>query len=336
MTRIVYIGNQLSGSGKSLTTIDTLSPLLKNLGYEVVTASSKQNKLLRLLEMVYTVYKNSSKTNYVLIDTYSTLNFWYAVIVARVCRTMNLKYIPILHGGNLPQRLKSHPKTTLKFLNKAYKVVSPSDYLKDAFAKAITQKIVHIPNNIELQNYPFLHRQAAKPKLLWVRSFAHIYQPKMAVQVLHKLQSVYPNAELCMVGPDKDGSLEECKEMADSLGLSINFTGLLSKNDWISLSKQYDVFINTTNFDNLPVSLLEAMALGLPIVSTNVGGIPYIIKSGKNGLLCETQDVNGMVSHIKALVDQPELASKLSKNARSYVQFYDWDQVQLLWKELLT
>jgi len=79
-----------------------------------------------------------------------------------------------------------------------------------------------------------------------------------------------------MVGPDKDSSLGEAKDLAKQLGVaeSVTFTGVLPKAQWHQLSEKFDIFINTTNIDNMPVSIIEAMALGLPIVSTNAGGLP--------------------------------------------------------------
>ena len=80
-----------------------------------------------------------------------------------------------------------------------------------------------------------------------------------------------------MVGPDKDGSLEKTKQYAKEKGVlhRVRFTGGLSKTEWIELSKDYNIFINTTNVDNTPVSVMEAMALGFPVISTNVGGVPF-------------------------------------------------------------
>ena len=85
------------------------------------------------------------------------------------------------------------------------------------------------------------------------------------------------DATLAMIGPDVDGSLTKVKDLARKKNLDVNFTGKLSKPEWINYSKDFNVFINTTNFDNTPVSVIEAMALGLPVVSTNVGGMPFLI-----------------------------------------------------------
>ena len=230
------------------------------------------------------------------------------------------------------QHNKSKSETIFK---NAHVNVSPSLFLKTVFECYQYSNLIHIPNTIEVQEYPCKNRQKVQAKLLWVRSFAEIYNPQLAVRVLHGLKTNGVEASLCMVGPKKDDSFQKTKELASELNVDVKFTGKLSKHNWISLSAEYDIFINTTNFDNTPVSLLEAMALGMPIVSTNVGGIPYLIKDQKNGILVEQNDVSEMVSAIETLVNSPEMVQKLTQNARNKVENFDWEVVKEQWKTLL-
>ena len=122
----------------------------------------------------------------------------------------------------------------------------------------------------------------------------------MAILVLKKIIHDYPEATLCMVGPQKDHSIDLVQDLIKNLGLKKNviITGILTKKDWIKLSKDYNIFINTTNYDNHPVTLLEAMALGFPIVSTNVGGIPSFLTHDKIAKLVKRDDVNSKASCI--------------------------------------
>ena len=276
------------------------------------------------------------KANYLLIDTYSTVNFYYALVISQLARLLSISYIPILHGGNLPMRLKSHPKLCQLIFQNALVNIAPSNYLWGEFQKR-GFKTRFIPNAIELKKYTYTRRTIIQPKLLWVRAFDEIYNPKMAIEVLAILKSIYPNASLCMVGADKDGSLKKVKEIATEKGLSqfIEFTGYLSKEAWIEKSKDCSIFINTTNIDNTPVSILEAMALGLPVVSTRVGGIPYLIEDGKTGLLVEKNNVQQMVNQIVDLIEDKEKAITLSQNARKLVESFDSKRVQQQWCELL-
>ena len=337
MITLLYIGNKLSKHGLTMTSIETLGLFLETEGYKMYYASDKQNQLIRFLDMGYKVLKNRKKVDYVIIDTYSTSSYWYAFMVSQLCRLFALKYIPILRGGNLPQRLDANPKVSRMIFNHSYKNVAPSGYLLDAFAKRFFPNLLFIPNTIDVTKYPFQNRRdTLNPKLLWVRSFASLYNPKMAVDVLKKVQEKYPNAQLCMVGPDKDGSLEETRSYAQQEKIQVKFTGRLSKGEWVAISKDYNTFVNTTNFDNTPVSVIEAMCLGLPVVTTNVGGIPFLLENRKTALLVEAKAVKEMAEAVIELTKNHELRTTLVQNGREYVEHFDWQAVKHQWAKLLT
>src|SRR6187431_1515693 len=99
MKQVLYIGNKLSKHGITPTTIEILGPLLEKEGYIISYSSAQKNKFLRITAMLWSVFWHQ-KSDYVLIDTYSTSNFWYAFATSQLCRILKLKYIPILHGGN--------------------------------------------------------------------------------------------------------------------------------------------------------------------------------------------------------------------------------------------
>ena len=334
MKNLLYIGNKLSGKGNTITVIETLSAHLQSDGYIVIAVSDYRNMVLRLLHMLVSVIRNY-KSDYVLIDTYSTTGFWFAFCVSQLCRILGKKYIPILHGGNLPNRLSQNPKLCKMVFGNAYQNVAPSHYLLEAFKKEGYTNVVYIPNTFALEDYKYEKRSSIRPKLLWVRAFSKIYNPKMAVDVLYELQKKYPDAELCMVGPEKDGSLEATQSYAREKKVTVTFTGRLDKPDWIGLSEGYDIFINTTHFDNTPVSVMEAMALGLPVVSTNVGGIPYLLNDGTDGLLAADGEVSEMVAAIEKLIDDSQFSKSLSETARSKAETWDWQRVKQQWNALL-
>jgi len=286
--------------------------------------------------MVIACFQYRNRADLVLIDTYSTLNFFYAVATAWVCNYYRLPYIPILHGGNLEKRLKGQPVLSKHLFTRAKCLIAPSLFLKEVFETYGYTNIHYIPNSIPLAKYRFRPREVTAPRLFWLRAFAEIYNPGMAVAVSEKLQQTHPNTTvLCMVGPEKDGSLRKCREYSKTNGLDVQFTGKLTKDEWISLSNDYSIFINTSRFDNAPVSIIEAMALGIPIVSTNPGGIPFLIKHEKNGLLVNCDDTHAMVNAITRLVDNPEFAKKLAIQARKTAEQFDWQAIKEKWFEIL-
>ncbi|MBU2939591.1 glycosyltransferase family 4 protein [Lacinutrix sp. C3R15] len=335
MKKILYIGNNLSNKKSNPSSIQVLGALLEKEGFRLQYASSKNNKVLRLLDMVWACVHKARTIDFVLIDTYSTFNFYYAFVVSQICRVLQLKYIPVLHGGNLPVRLKKSPYLSGCIFKYAYKNVSPSLYLIAAFKKHGYSAVRYIPNSIEISKYPFKSRKLDSLDLLWVRSFSTIYNPGLAIKVLHKLQKQGLKASLCMVGPDSDGTMQEVKELANTLEVEVTFTGKLTKEAWIALSKGYNIFINTTNFDNMPVSVIEAMALGLPVVSTNVGGMPFLIENNKEGLLVEKENVDAFVKAIKELVQHPDKTQTRALKARKKVESFSWHLIKKQWVEVL-
>jgi len=334
MTKVLYIGNKLSKKGKTVTSIETLGNYLLDENFDVRFASNKSNKVIRLIDMILLIIKNYD-SKYVLIDTYSTQNFYFALITSQICRLLRIKYLPILRGGNLPYRLIANPLFCKWIFKNAYKNIAPSEYLLNIFKDEGYDNLKYISNSIPLKNYQFREKNIDTPKLLWVRSFSNIYNPENAIELIKELKKKYENAELCMVGPEVDGSLNSTKLLANKYKIEVKFAGKLSKKEWINLSNDYNIFINTTNFDNMPVSVIEAMALGLPIISTNVGGIPFLIENKEHGLLVDSNDVEAMSNQIVRLTKDPKLVKHLTSNARKKVEQFDWDVVRNKWNKLL-
>ncbi len=140
-----------------------------------------------------------------------------------------------------------------------------------------------------------------------------------------------------MVGPDKDGTLQECQELSKKYNLDnkVRFTGYLIKREWIKIAKIHDIFLNTSNIDNMPISILEIMAMGIPIISTNVGGVPYMLSSKNNALLVDPNDIEQMVYYINFLIKNPSYASKLSMNAFQDSKQYSIDSIFPKWEKII-
>lgn len=331
---ILYLGNKLSHYGFTPTGVETLGKNLSELT-NVITASDKKNIYFRFLDMIFTFFRNRNHINLVLIDTYSGIAFYYAFIISIMCRILDVRYIPILRGGDLFKRLDENKFFSNNIFNNSLINISPSTFIKENF-KNKGYKTIVIHNFIDLELYPYLHRSSCSPSLLWVRSFHKIYNPQMAILVLNELLKEFPDANLCMVGPDKDGSLDDCVKLSNKLNIqkSVNFTGILKKEEWVKKAEKYDIFLNTTNYDNLPVSVLEAMALGFPIVSTNAGGLSSFHKDKFDALIVDKEDFLSMTKNIKLLISDNSLSEKLSRNGRYKAEAFSWEKLKNKWKNL--
>jgi glycosyltransferase involved in cell wall biosynthesis len=333
--QIVYIGNRLARWGYTPTSVETLGERLRELG-DVISYSDKKNTYNRLFHMLRGIWRHRSTADVVIIDTYSSSAFYYACFCGLLCGFLKLPYVPILHGGDLPMRLKHSPKLSKWFFGHAYYLVAPSSYLYQHFIEAGFKQTQIIPNYIDIQHYPYQHRVHPIPKILWVRSFHETYNPNLAIDILVLFKKQFPSAELCMVGPDKDGSLAKFLHYAEQKGVrnDITITGKLQKKDWIALSASYDLFLNTTNFDNTPVSVMEAMALGMLVVSTNAGGVPAIINHQEEGMIFPCRDAYAGADALIAAMNQT-LAQRLSASARRRATLWDWQEVKTQWDVLL-
>lgn len=334
--RLIYIGNQLKKWGGNPTSIDVLAPQLEKEDFEVICASAFRNKILRALHMLSVILKNSRSADWILIDTYSTQNFWYAYFCGKLAHLLKKKYVLLLHGGDLPKRLQTTPAKTRWLLKKSHVNIAPSVYLQKRLQEEGLSEIKYIPNSISLKNYEFRERKDVQPKLLWVRAFANIYDPMSAIKTLELLFEKYEQAELCMVGPEKDETFKKCQAYVEEKALPVSFPGKLDKSRWHQLSQEYDIFLNTSTVDNTPVSVIEAMALGLPVVSTNVGGIPYLITDGHHGVLVPPNDPAAMANAVEELLSHPEKTHDRAISAREKVEEFDWDIVKKQWVELLS
>jgi len=328
---ILYAGNILSSHGFTPTFIELLTPKLSEY-YNIKSVSDKKEQSLRMWDMITTLLKNKNEIKLVLVDSYSLKAFWYTYAIAKICIHYKIPYIPILRGGSYPERLKRSPALCKIIFSNSVKNISPSLYLKKFFEDDGFE-VEYIPNFIPVKDYKFKERAQVHAKLLWVRSFDKTYNPLLAIEILKNLKLKYSDATLCMVGPDKDETLQRVIDKANEYGLSnsLKLTGMLSKKDWTKLSEEYDIFINTTDFDNHPVSVIEGMALGLPVISTSVGGIPYLIDHGVNGILVPPKDADNFVEQIENLISHNELVKSITSVARKKVESFDWDVLKSKW-----
>lgn len=288
--------------------------------------------------MWWNIIRCRNKVNAVLIDTYSSSAYTYAKTCGALCRVLGLPYIPYLHGGGLPQRFQADFEASKKYISGGSAVVCPSGYLQKAVQDSFKISPIVIPNFIDISHYPFLKRGNLQLlRILWVRSFHESYQPHLAVEVLKNLNDKGMDVHLTMVGPNKDETLDKCQRMAETAGVSdrLTITGRLPKADWIALSASHNLFLNTTSVDNTPVSVMEAMALGLPVVTTKVGGIPFLFEDGKEGIMVEKQNSEALTDAILALKNTPERVANISSAARRKAEEWDWEVVRKQWIELL-
>jgi len=265
---------------------------LRQRGWTVLTTSSKRQPLARLIDMVRTVCERRADYEVAQVDVYSGRAFLWAQSVCWALRRLRRPFVLTLHGGALPAFARTRPARVRALLSSATAVTTPSPYLLQDMAEYRSDLILH-PNPVALDAYRFRVRSRPAPRLLWLRAFDRVYNPMMALEAFRIVRQRYPDAHLTLAGPDRhDGTLERVQaaiaELA--LGAHVRLAGPVAKRDVPSLLAGADIFLNTSNVDNTPVSVLEAQASGLCVISTKVGGIPHMLDDGRNALLVPAGD----------------------------------------------
>lgn len=333
---VLLVGNFLSATKGIRSLCEDFALGLKAEGWSVITTSSCPGRVARLLDFVLTVWQRRNRYKVAQVDVYSGLAFVWAELVCWVLRVVRKPYILTLRGGNLPTFARGSDHRVRSLLQSASAVTAPSKFLFEQM-RQYREDIIVLPNQLYLTRYSFSVREHPAPKLIWLRSFHDIYNPSLAVRVVSLLTKDFPGVLLSMIGPDKgDGSLESTRNLALKLGVvdRITFPGPVPKDTIDHWFNQGDIFLNTTRVDNMPVSVLEAMACGLCVVSTNVGGIPYLLEDECDALLVPDGDHVAMATAVQRLLTEDGLAKRLSKNGRQKAEQFSWPNILLKWEKL--
>jgi glycosyltransferase involved in cell wall biosynthesis len=318
------------------TPADQLAELFSKNGLHTITTSKFVPRLARLVDTISTIFFRRNKFSVAIVPFYGGYkSFVWEAMTVSLLKRLNKKIVLIAHGGAIPERMKTRSTKYLGLMNKADCIVCPSGFLVAEFAK-YNQPCTIIENVINLQDYPFKAKQIIRPNILWMRAFEEPYNPLMAVRVLATVKQQYPLAKMAMAGFDF-GMLQQTKDLAKQLTVldSIEFPGYISKEQKNRHASECDVYICTNKIDNAPISIIEMMALGVPVVTVNSGGIPYLVKDKHDCLMVEDDDVEGMSKSILYLINNPEKAKELVNNARASAEKFGEDAVMKKWKLLL-
>ncbi len=336
--RVLLIGNFLSGSFRTRSVSEDLAVRLAGDGWDVQTTSPRRARLPRLADFLTTAWRKRHSYDVANVDVYSGAAFVWAEAVCAVLRAAGKPYVLTLHGGNLPGFMRKWPGRVERLLRPAAAVVAPSPYLLE-HVRPLRRDVELIPNALDLGDYAFRERSVPAPRLIWLRSYHAIYNPALAPAAFALVAARHADARLTMIGADKgDGSMEAARAAAARSGVDqrITIRGGVPKSDVPGELQAGDIFLNTTNIDNTPVSVLEALACGLCVVSTSVGGIPYLLEDGVDALLVPPGDPGAMSAAVCRILEEPGLARALSRSGRGKVESFDWKPVLQRWRELLT
>lgn len=332
--RLVLVAPLLGGSGRVPDVFETLGPLLDRSGHEVTMTSTRTGRLGRAVEQVLTVARTRSVTDVVVVHLYSGRAFRVASAVTRAARGRAL--VGVLSGGGFPAFADRQPDRVPAVLGRFDHLVAPSGYLgrwaRDLGAAPVTV----IPNPLDLGPHPWRSRSPARPLLLWLRAYHPIYAPEVAVRAVAALGDL-TGLRLTMVGDDK-GERSAVADLVTDLGLQdrVAVGGFAGPEEKAALFADHDVFLNTSRVDNRPVSVVEAAANGLSVVSTAVGGVPDLVVDGESALLVPPDDPEALACAVRRVLEDPALAARLSAGGREVAEAGRPEVVVAAWNRLLS
>ena len=244
-------------------------------------------------------------------------------------RLFGKKVILNYHSGEAEDHLRCWPRTSVPIMKLADELIVPSPYLVEVFRK-FDLRAYAIPNMIDQDRFRFRERKPLRPIFLSNRNLYPLYNVACTLRAFTRIQQRFPEATLTIAGSGRQRPYLET--LAHELKLrNVDFRGLVAPDKMSDLYDEAHIFLNSSNIDNMPGSILDSFACGLPVVSTNAGGIRWIITHGRTGLLVPKNDDEAMASWAIRLLDTPELAESIVRNAHEETSSYTWPAVRETW-----
>lgn len=243
-----------------------------------------------------------------------------------------LRRKPILlnyRGGLARQFLESSIRFVKPSLNRCQIIAVPSGFLEQIFAQFDVPTVV-VPNIVDLSRFKPEQRKADKGqvRLVVTRNLEKIYDVPTALRAYAQIQQEVPRSELLVAGSGPERT--NLERLTNELGIrdQVHFTGRLDPEEMAKLYRTADIVLNPSSADNMPNSLLEAMASGVPVVSTNVGGIPFMLEDRRTGMLVPVGDAPAMATAALEVLQNDSLRNRICMEAIREVESFTWEKVK--------
>ena len=245
-----------------------------------------------------------------------------------IAKARGAKSLINYHSGEARDHLRRF--RSAKFvLSRVDKIVVPSGYLADVF-REFDLPSTAVANIVDLSQFRYRERTPLRPHLVCTRGFSTYYSVDVVVRAFAEVKKQYPEAQLDLVG---NGPLEgDVRKLVADLNLTgVNFTGVASRQEIGKYYDQADIFINASWLDNMPLSVIEAFASGVPVVTTSPECMPYLVEHERTGLLSPVGDEKALAANVIRLLRDPALATRLAQNAHHESRNYTWEAVREQW-----
>ena len=254
--------------------------------------------------------------------------FWITLPGILLIKLRGRKLVLNARGGGAAEFFRQWKYIVYPVIRKADMITTPSGFLKDVFIRHLGLEPKIVPNIADFNQFKFRKRERFEPRFIVTRSLEDIYNVECVLKAFQKIHEKIPDSRIDILG---DGSLRrdlEGKVKRWGLEESVIFHGVVPHSRIQEYYQKNDIFLNASNVDNLPGTILEAFACGLPVISTKAGGIPYMVEDGKTGLLVEKNDHEAMAENALFLIENQETAADLAKKARKECEKYSAEAVR--------
>jgi L-malate glycosyltransferase len=247
-------------------------------------------------------------------------------------RLFSKKCILNYRSGEAEDHLSRWRLTAKPIMRLADVIVTPSGYLVDVFARfGLTARAIY--NIVELDRFNYRERRPLRPVFLVSRLLEPLYNVACVLRAFEIIQNRFPQASLTVAA---DGWLRpSLEQLARDLKLNnVEFVGFVPFEKMPEIYDAADVYLTATDLDNMPSSITECMASGVPIVTTDAGGIPYIVKHEETCLMIPRNDHKAMAASAFRLLDDNDLAVNITRRAREASRKFTWEAVKNEWVKL--
>lgn len=238
-------------------------------------------------------------------------------------RAFGKRVILNYHSGEADDHLSRHGWFAIPLMRLAHQIVVPSGYLVDVFRKHGLDAVA-VPNFIDVDRFDSPPRHESGLRVLSNRNLETHYGVDDVLRAFGELKRALPAASLTIVGSGSQAAA--LRRLSDELGLrDVRFAGAIQPDEMLHFYRGHDVLVNASRIDNMPLSLLEAHSARLPVVTTDAGGIPWMVEDGETALVVETNDWMALAQALQLVLTDSELRAHLTGNARAVVEHrYSW------------
>lgn len=322
---VLLICNYKKGVGGISGQVEILQKMLRRDGHIADIFSTKASVMQRL--MLPAKLKQICR-NYDVIHIHccSGWGFLPAFIGITVGRRLGKRIVLTYHGGGGEQFFAKRTRMVKHYLTHTDANIVLSGFLGDVFTQ-YDIPYTTIPNIIEFDDTQFRERTSIRPNFICIRTHEELYNIPCILKAFQQVQATFPEATLTLVG---NGSLhDQLKQQAKQLGLhNITFTGRVDNSIIYNYLNQADIMLSSPKVDNMPVSLLEAMNAGLLVISSRVGGVPYMVEDNHTGLLFESDNSVELAGKMIWAVDNQAAAQAIIQKAHHAVNQYRWEIIK--------